>query len=99
VTDFDWLSPGVVEAATDGIRAEARRWYDFADRMTGVAYSMADMTLSPPAFAVIDVSGAVTAADQHGAYTATRAAVLRDLILVRAATCGCVDAGMRTAIA
>lgn len=72
MTDYDWYSPSSVRAATDGIRAEGTKWYGFADKMEGVAKAMADMTLQPTAFAVIDVSTAMTMTDQHGAYTKTQ---------------------------
>jgi hypothetical protein len=72
MTDFDWYSPSSVEAATEGIRGEATKWYGFADTMETVAKAMAGMTLEPTAFAVIDVSTGLTMTDQHGAYSKTQ---------------------------
>jgi len=69
MTDYPWLGQASIEAATEGIRAEAKKWYGFSDTMETVAQSMASMTLQPSAFAVIDVSTAMTMTDQHGAYS------------------------------
>lgn len=72
MTDYDWFSAEGVEAATDGMRAEATKWYGFSDTMEAVTQNMASMTLQPNAFAVIDVSSAMTMTDQHGAYATTQ---------------------------
>ncbi|MEV1287958.1 hypothetical protein [Micromonospora sp. NPDC049679] len=72
MTDYNWFSSAPIEAATEGIRAEAKKWYGFADTTETIAQQMASMTLQPAAFAVIDVSAAMTTVDQHGAYTTTQ---------------------------
>jgi hypothetical protein len=72
MTDYDWLSEESVEAATDGIRGEAKKWFGFSDKMDTVAQNMAGLTLGPTAFMVIDPGTALmTATDQHGAYSKT----------------------------
>lgn len=72
MTDYDWLSPKAIEVATDGIRAEANKWYRLSDEMATIARTMKSLTLQPSAFAVIDLAGAVTTRDQHDAYATTQ---------------------------
>jgi hypothetical protein len=72
MTDYDWYSAASVEVATEGMRAEAKKWYGFSDTMETVAQNMAGMTLRSTAFAVIDVSSSMTMTDQHGAYSTTQ---------------------------
>ncbi|MEU7906941.1 type VII secretion target [Actinoplanes sp. NPDC049118] len=72
MTDYPWHSQASIEVATDGIRAEAKKWYGFSDTMESITQAMAGMTLQPTAFAVIDASAAMTMADQHGAYSTTQ---------------------------
>jgi len=72
MTDYDWLSPKAIEVATNGIRAEAKKWYQLADEMAVIARTMESLTLQPSAFAVIDLVGAATTKDQHDAYAVTQ---------------------------
>ncbi|MFG1607892.1 hypothetical protein [Actinoplanes sp. NPDC049265] len=74
MSDAVWNSPQALEAGADGIRAEGSKWYGFSDQMAAVAGAMAEMTLAPTAFTVIDASGvgAMTAGDQGAAYDRTQ---------------------------
>ncbi|MEO3925148.1 hypothetical protein ABGB07_14950 [Micromonosporaceae bacterium B7E4] len=72
MSDYDWFSAESIEAATDGIRAEAKKWFGFSDKMETIAQSMASLTLQPTAFLVIDPgTAAMTMTDQYGAYHKT----------------------------
>jgi hypothetical protein len=68
VTDYNWFSRETVQVATEGIRAEAKKWYGLSDRMTTVSTLAADQNLELTAFAVTDISGPVTAADLKSGY-------------------------------
>lgn len=68
MTDYNWYSDEAVEVAADGIRKEAGKWFDFADRMNRVAALAAGQGLSVSAFAVTDVTGTVTASDLKQGY-------------------------------
>jgi hypothetical protein len=70
--DYNYYTEAGIEAATDGIRAEAQKWYGFSDTMGTIKQAMEGLTLQPAAFAVIDVSGAMTMTDQIGAYNTTQ---------------------------
>ncbi|OJF10315.1 type VII secretion target [Couchioplanes caeruleus] len=66
--DYNWFSDENIQVAADGIRAEAKKWYDLSDRMTTVSNAAKDQTLTVGAFVVTDISGVVTAADLSSAY-------------------------------
>jgi hypothetical protein len=68
VTDYNWFSDENIQVAADGIRAEAKKWYDFSDRMTTVSNAARDQTLSTAAFVVTDITGVVAATDLSSAY-------------------------------
>jgi hypothetical protein len=68
MTDYNWYSDAAVEVASDGIREEAGKWFDFADRMSRVAALAGDQALQASAFAVTDITGAVTASDLKQGY-------------------------------
>jgi len=68
MTDYNWYSHDAVEAAVDGIRDEAKKWFGLSDRMEQVAALAADQNLELTAFAVTDLSGPVTAADLKQGY-------------------------------
>jgi hypothetical protein len=70
--EYPYFTGEAVEVATEGIRAEAKKWFGFADQMGDLASAMGDMTLSPTAFAVIDITGVMTGVDQSGAYRMTQ---------------------------
>ena len=61
-----------VEATTESLRAEAKKWFGFADNMMGISAAMDRCDLEPTAFAVIDLTAVMTAPDQHGSYTTTQ---------------------------
>jgi hypothetical protein len=68
MTDYNWFSDTSIEVAVDGIRAEAKKWFELSDRMSGVASQTANQRLEMSAFAVTDLTGPVTAADLKSAY-------------------------------
>ncbi|MFI5496041.1 hypothetical protein [Actinoplanes sp. NPDC051859] len=70
--EYPYFSQEAIEVATEGIRAEARKWYGFADQMAGIRSAMGLMTLQPTAFAVIDHAALMTSMDQAGAYSKTQ---------------------------
>jgi hypothetical protein len=70
--EYPYFTEEAIEVATEGIRAEAKKWFEFSDQMGNVATAMGGMTLSPAAFAVIDITGIMTTGDQSGSYTATQ---------------------------
>lgn len=70
--EYPYFTPEAIEVATEGIRAEAKKWFGFSDQMGGIATAMGGLTLLPTAFAVIDITGIMTSADQSGAYKKTQ---------------------------
>ncbi|MGK5440418.1 hypothetical protein ACSNN7_01100 [Micromonospora sp. URMC 105] len=68
MTDYNWYSDQAVEVAVEGIRDEAKKWFDLSDRMARVAALAADQGLSSAAFSVTDLSNAVTAPDLQQGY-------------------------------
>jgi hypothetical protein len=70
--EYPYFTEEAIEVATEGIRAEAKKWFGFSDQMATIATSMGGMTLQPTAFAVIDLTGIMTTGDQSGAYTKTQ---------------------------
>ncbi|MEV6600773.1 hypothetical protein AB0M36_28585 [Actinoplanes sp. NPDC051346] len=70
--EYPYYRADVIEVATDGIRAEARKWLGFSDEMEDLAKTMNGMTLPPSAFAVIDLAGIMTSIDQSNSYTTTQ---------------------------
>jgi len=51
--DYNWFSDESVQVATEGLRDEAKKWHDLADRMASVATLAAGQGLQPSAFSVI----------------------------------------------
>ena len=70
--EYPYFTEEAIEVATEGIRAEATKWFEFSNQMSDIATAMGDMTLLPTAFAVIDLTGIMTSIDQSGSYTATQ---------------------------
>ncbi|GAB3982629.1 hypothetical protein V1634_25830 [Plantactinospora veratri] len=68
MTDVNWFSKAQVEVAVEGIRAEGKKWFDLSDQMAGVATLAEAQRLEVTAFAVTDLSGAVTALDLKNGY-------------------------------
>lgn len=68
MTDFEWYAEGVVDVAVEGIREEARKWYGLTDRMESVSANARNQALEASAFAVTDLTGAVTAVDLKAGY-------------------------------
>ncbi len=67
MTDYNWFSEEVIEVAADGLREEARKWFEMSDRMARVATLAGGQNLELSAFTVTDVTGPVTASDlKHG---------------------------------
>ncbi|GAA0735504.1 hypothetical protein Drose_19620 [Dactylosporangium roseum] len=69
---YDYYSAPAIRAATAAIRAEAARWDDFGDRMDAVRAGMAGLGIPASGFAVADVSGTVSSADQSRVYEIMR---------------------------
>jgi len=70
--EYPYFTEEAIEVATEGIRAEAKKWFDFSDQTGDIATAMGGMTLATTAFAVIDITGVMTSIDQSGSYTATQ---------------------------
>ncbi|GAA2511487.1 hypothetical protein [Winogradskya humida] len=70
--EYPYFTPEAIEVATGAVRDEAKKWFGFSDTMAGVTTAMGGLTLSATAFAVIDITGVMTGADQSGAYTTTQ---------------------------
>ena len=70
--EYPYYTDEAIEVATDAVREEAKKWFGFSDQAGGIAAAMGGMTLLPTAFAVLDISGAITGTDQSGSYTATQ---------------------------
>jgi hypothetical protein len=70
--EYPYFTDEAIEVATEAVRAEAKKWFGFSDRMSEISTAMAGLTLEPSAFAVIDISRMVTSSDQSGAYDATQ---------------------------
>lgn len=69
MSDYNWFSDQAIQVAADGLRAEARKWHELADRMSTVSSNARGQGLQASAFAVTDaLTGAVTAADLKSAY-------------------------------
>jgi len=68
MTDYNWFSEENIEVAAEGLRDEAKNWFEMSDRMAAVAARAAGQTLEITAFAVTDVTGPVTAADLKQGY-------------------------------
>jgi hypothetical protein len=68
--DYNWFGDEMVQVATEGLREEAKKWHDLADRMGDVSSAALAQSLQAPAFSVI-VDGPVgfaTTSDLNGAY-------------------------------
>jgi hypothetical protein len=68
MSDYNWFSKETVEVATEGLREEAKKWYGLSDRMGTVSTSAMDQNLEVSAFAVTDITGAVTTTDLKAGY-------------------------------
>ena len=67
--DYNWFSEEAVQVATDGLRAEAKKWHGLSDRITVVSTNARNQALQASAFAVTDaLTGAVTATDLKAGY-------------------------------
>jgi hypothetical protein len=70
--EYPYYTDKAIEVATEGIRAEAQKWFGFSDQMREIGIAMSTMTIEPTGFAVVDISGVVTTPDQWGAYKTTQ---------------------------
>lgn len=68
MTDYNWFSSGAIQVATEGLRAEAKKWYGLSQRMDVVSSNAANQALSVAAFVVTDLTGGVTAVDLKSGY-------------------------------
>jgi hypothetical protein len=66
--DYPWMDQENVEAATDGMRAEAAKWDQFADSMAKTHAQFAQLTLTAAAFSVVDPAAVPAALSLSDAY-------------------------------
>ncbi|HEX8345241.1 MAG TPA: hypothetical protein VF657_10995 [Actinoplanes sp.] len=70
--EYPYFTAEAIEVATEAVRGEARKWFEFSNQISDIATAMGVMTLQPAAFAVVDITGIMTGIDQAGSYTATQ---------------------------
>lgn len=66
--DYDWMARENVEAASDAMRDQARKWDEFSDAMAKTQAQFAQLNLTVSAFTVVDpaaVPAAVALADSY----------------------------------
>lgn len=66
--DYNWFSHQNIEVAADGMREEAKKWHRFSDGVTAVSSVAQSLNLEASAFAVTDLSGAVSTFDLKAGY-------------------------------